>query len=615
MYVAVVIGIIWWQGVVQKSSKGRVVYMQRVSVSRAMPGMVIDSNVYSANGRLLLRSGLKLTDPYIKRLQGLGISSIYVKNPLFDDIDVPFMLGEETRVKAIKNVQESFEYFRTTQKIDMKQFQDITRSILGEVMEQHAIVHLTDIRTHDAYTFGHSVNVCVLSLLTGIGLGYSDTKLRELALGALLHDIGKMVVSPEILNKQGRYTSEEMEIMKHHAALGFDILRKYWNSISLMVAHIAFQHHEKFDGSGYPRGLKGERIHEYARIVAIADVYDAMISDRPYREGMLPHEAFEQMMSVSNTHFDPKILQVFFKNVAIYPLGTVIQLNTGEIGVVVKVYPDLQARPRVKMIADKDMNILQDKREIDLTEHRTIFVQRVLKEEDIFKLGILTAVFKNMTAGLEEKEYVTDALGKYLTKDVVTVILKKGLQFTGELRIATILFTDIENYTTLSEGLDPENVVEMLNDYFSQLVDIISYYKGNVNKFIGDSVLALFNVPVDDPMHACNAIRAALEIQAISRQRGFGKKNIFLNTRIGINTGNVIAGNIGSKDRMEYTVIGDPVNVASRLEQLNKNYGSRILVGQRTYDLAKYEFKFDLIGTINVKGKKECIDVYKVIEI
>ena len=588
--------------------------MQRVSVSRAMPGMVIDSSVYSADGRLLLRSGLELTEPYIKRLQGMGVGSIYVKNPLFEDMDAPFMLGEETRVKAIKNVQESFEYFRTTQKIDMKQFQDLTKSILGEVMEQNTIVHLTDIRTHDAYTFGHSVNVCVLSLLTGIGMGYDETKLRELALGALLHDIGKMLVPPEILNKPERYTREEMEIMKSHATLGFDILREYWNSISLMVAHIAFQHHEKFDGSGYPRGLKGDRIHEYARIVAIADVYDAMISERPYRQGMLPHEAFDQMMSASGTHFDPKILQVFFKNVAIYPLGSVIQLNTGKIGIVVKVYSELQTRPRVKIIADKDMNILKDKQEIDLSEHQSTFVQKVLKEEDIFKLGILTAVFKNMTAGLDEKEYVTDALGKYLTKDVATVILNKGLQLTGGLRTATVLFTDIENYTTLSEGLDPGDVVEMLNDYFSQLVDIVSHYKGNVNKFIGDSVLALFNVPVDDPKHACNAIRAALEIQLISRQRGFGKKNIVLNTRIGINTGKVIAGNIGSKDRMEYTVIGDPVNLASRLEQLNKNYGSRILVGQNTYDIAKFNFKFDRIGTINVKGKKECIDVYKVIK-
>lgn len=588
--------------------------MQRISISHAKPEMVTENNIYSADGRLLLRSGIKLTGSYIKRLHDLGVGSVYINNPYFEGVHIPEVLSEETRVKAIKTVQESFEYFRTTQKIDMKQFQVLTKSLLGEIIQNRdTMVHLIDIRTHDDYTFGHSVNVCVLSVMTGVGLGYDEGKLRELALGALMHDIGKMLVPPEILNKPTRFSGEEMDIMKSHAGLGYETLRnKHRLTIPLLSAHVAFQHHEKFDGSGYPRGLKGGEIQEYARIVAIADVYDAMISDRPYRRGMFPHEAYEFMMASSGTHFDPKILQVFFRNVAIYPLGSVVQLSSGEFGVVVKVSPELQTRPTVKLIAGSDGKALPEKKEIDLSGHLTTYVQRVLREEEVFSLGILTEVFKNLAAGLEEKEYVTDAFGKYVTRDVASVVLKKGLQLSGEFRTATILFSDIENYTSLSESLDPQEVVGMLNHYFSRLVEIIAGYKGIVNKYMGDSVLALFNVPVDDPGHARNAIEAALEIQKMSQGTGFGKNKKILHTRIGINTGRVVAGNIGSKDRLEYTVIGDPVNVAARLEQLNKNYGTRILVGENTYQMARGNFPFIRIGAITVKGKSESIDIYSV---
>lgn len=588
--------------------------MQKIVVSWAKPGMITEKNVFGADGQLLLRSGIKLTDYYIKRLKDLGVSAIYVKNPHFKGIEIPEIIREETRVKAIKTVQEAFLGFRASQKIDMKQFQNLAGSVLEEVVKnKHTMVHLLDIRTHDDYTYGHSVNVCVLSVLTGIGLGYNEQKLRELTLGALLHDIGKMLVPVEILNKLTRLLNEEMEVMKTHAALGFDMLRKHWHNIPLLSAHVAFQHHERYDGSGYPRGLKGVEIHEYSQIVAIADVYDALISDKAYKPGMQPHEAYELMIALGSSYFNPDILQVFFKSIAIFPLGSVVQLNNGQVGVIIRVYPGLQTRPVVKLIADESGKVLPETQEIDLVRHLTTFVQKVLREEDIFKLGIMTAVFKDMAKGLQEKEYLTDALGKYVTKDIASVILKKGMGL-AELRTATILFADIKDYTSLSERLYPEEVVELLNDYFSRLVEIISGYKGIVNKFIGDSVMAIFNVPLDDSDHARNATRAALEIQRVTRQKGFGKGRIILPTRIGINTGKVVAGNIGSKDRLEYTVIGDPVNVASRLEQLNKNYNSvDILVGQTTYEIVKNDFVFQLIGAIKIKGKTNPINAYKLI--
>ncbi len=233
--------------------------------------------------------------------------------------------------------------------------------------------------------------------------------------------------------------------------------------------------------------------------------------------------------------------------------------------------------------------------------------QAALITED--EIGMLTKEFNEMVHGLQERELMRDTFGKYVTKDVATVILKNNINLEGEVRSCTILVTDIANYTTISEELSPKETVLMLNEYFSVLVTIIQQHKGIVNKFIGDAVFAMFNVPLDDPHHAVHAIRAALEIEKITSTHTFGNQHQ-LTTRIGINTGEVVAGNIGSADRMEYTVIGDDVNVAARLEQLNKHYNTRILLGENTYTMAQNNFHFRELGDFQLKGKEKVIKVY-----
>ncbi|HRG48075.1 MAG TPA: adenylate/guanylate cyclase domain-containing protein [Leptospiraceae bacterium] len=237
--------------------------------------------------------------------------------------------------------------------------------------------------------------------------------------------------------------------------------------------------------------------------------------------------------------------------------------------------------------------------------------QAAITTED--EIGVLTKEFNEMVNGLKERELIRDTFGKYVTKDIATVILEKKINVEGEVRSCTILVTDIANYTTISEELSPKEIVQMLNEYFSVLVNIIQSHKGIVNKFIGDSIFAMFNVPLDDPDHAVNAILAALEIENVTANRKFGK-NRQLSTRIGINTGVIVAGNIGSAERMEYTVIGDEVNIASRLEQLNKEHGTHILLGENTYELAKDHFRFARLGDFQLKGKEKSIKVYKVEE-
>jgi class 3 adenylate cyclase len=227
------------------------------------------------------------------------------------------------------------------------------------------------------------------------------------------------------------------------------------------------------------------------------------------------------------------------------------------------------------------------------------------------EIGTMTREFNEMVKGLEEREFIRDTFGRYVTPDVVRAILERRIDVQGEVRTCTILVTDIASYTTLAEEVGPRKVVRLLNEYFSVLVAIIQHHRGVVNKFVGDSVFAIFNVPLDDPDPAANAIRAALEIQAVTASRTFngGRR---LGTRIGINTGVVLAGNIGSTERLEYTVIGDVVNVAARLEQLNRQYGTALLAGETTVNLAGESFPFVHVAEVQLRGMAAPSDVYAV---
>ncbi len=180
----------------------------------------------------------------------------------------------------------------------------------------------------------------------------------------------------------------------------------------------------------------------------------------------------------------------------------------------------------------------------------------------------------------------------------------------GEVRQATILFTDIEGFMTISETLSPEQLITTLNDYFTVVAEPIERYGGVINQFQGDAILASFNLPEAHPDHAANAVRAALEIQNLLENRTFGD-GVTLKSRIGLNSGTCVGGLVGTGDRLGYTVHGDTVNLAARLEQLNKEYGTRVLVSDTTFELAARDrFPFERIGEVQVRGRKAPVTIY-----
>ena len=198
----------------------------------------------------------------------------------------------------------------------------------------------------------------------------------------------------KLLLKTGSYTPEESKQVQQHPETGFNILRTL-PEIPTTVAHIAFQHHERVDGKGYPRNLTADKIIEFAKVAAVADIFDALVADRPYRKGMLPHEAYEVMMTLANTYVDQEILHLFLTHVAIYPLGSVVLLDNGQHAVVTQVRQKLQTRPHVRLLTDGQGRLLREQPEIDMTQHLTLMITRILKEKEVFELGKSVRAFNN----------------------------------------------------------------------------------------------------------------------------------------------------------------------------------------------------------------------------
>jgi adenylate cyclase len=231
----------------------------------------------------------------------------------------------------------------------------------------------------------------------------------------------------------------------------------------------------------------------------------------------------------------------------------------------------------------------------------------VLSGSKISELNDASIAFNNMVKGLHERELIRETLGRFVPEEVAHSLLAGGGQIQPQQLEATILFCDIESFTQLTESLGPVKLVEVLNTFFSAMVEILEQHDGVVTQFQGDAILATFNVPVTNSEHASNAVQAAEEmLSCVSSTRFSGET---LNIRIGVNTGPIVAGAIGAEGRLSYTVHGDAVNLAARLESLNKEYGTRILVSENTTELT-HKFVFKQVGDSVVRGQTGSILLY-----
>lgn len=368
--------------------------MRLVPIECVREGSYLAKTIYDSDGRVLLREGVKLNEVFLRRIKHIKIFSVYINDEYSDNL-IEEVIKPELRQKAIKTIKDTFVSFekynldtaKNTSSVKNSNFiqekqkyflsiGDIATNILDEICSQKdALVNVVDIKNLDSYTYQHSVNVAVLSLILGMQLQLSKLELYSLCLGALLHDIGKVFISNDIIQKFDKLTEKEYDIVKEHSQKGYEYL-KGSPDISAPARIIALQHHERVNGSGYPEGRKGTDINTLAKIVAIADVYDALTSDRPHRRALSPNESLEYIMASGGTLFDYNMVLAFSKAVIPYPEGTLVKLTNGDIAVVEENHPNYPLRPKLKVIKAID-NSAKKNKHVDLMEELDLVIDGV----------------------------------------------------------------------------------------------------------------------------------------------------------------------------------------------------------------------------------------------
>lgn len=344
--------------------------------------MKLGKNIYNEDGRVLLGAGVELTSDLIRRLSDHGVSFIYVFDKRTEDVVVPDIITEETRMRAMQQIRQTFRTLmdQSGRRKAVGSLGKEMRGVLSMIVDdlsrhQDAMLMLMNLSVNDHYLFQHSMNVCIYACMLGISCGYGRDELMTLGLGGLLHDVGKTQIPAAILGKKGKLTPEEFEVMKRHTEIGFQMLKDEAN-IPLLTAHCALQHHERLDGSGYPRGIRGDEIHDFAQWISLVDSYDAMTTHRLYRPAMLPHQAMEILFTGAGTLYDMEKIAVFRDKVAIYPLGITVRLHTGEVGVVVDINTSSPHRPIVRILKDEN-GVEVEPYEVDLSKHLSVMITAI----------------------------------------------------------------------------------------------------------------------------------------------------------------------------------------------------------------------------------------------
>ncbi len=349
-------------------------------ISDVKDGMTLGRSVYNANNKVILNSGVKLSNSIIRKLGDLGFSKIYIEDEETYGIEIQEMIPEAIKRQNVKEVKQVFDqlFTQSTKTINLKykgiasKFESIFKELYSYLRDNgDLVITLSDFFSMESYLFTHSINVGIYSVILAILDNKRDTYTKDIGVGAMLHDVGLLSVDKKILDKKGNLTDEEKQIIDDHCKSGFDIIRQ--QGMSSVSAHCAYQHHERFDGSGYPRKLRGkDEINEVGRILAVADVFDALTSDRPYRPAHLPNEALEYLFAHTGSHFDPYFVNLFARHVNIYPVGMPVVLSNGDKGVISNIHANNLQRPVVLVLEHENRSV--SPYELDLEQNLNVTV-------------------------------------------------------------------------------------------------------------------------------------------------------------------------------------------------------------------------------------------------
>lgn len=336
--------------------------MRFLSINRVEPGAVLAKPIYGNQGVVLLRENIVLTENILSRLKNMGYTGLYIEDEVSAGIVIEDVVDEGLKLRTAVRLEEIISSNGSIAEM-LPMIQNIVNSV---IKNKDVELSMRNLWGHHEYTYLHCVNVAILAVSVGIKMNLPMDDLNYLGTAGILHDIGKNKIPAELLDKPGKLTEEEYGILKMHPEYGYEMLTKAQELNSVTRAGV-LQHHERYDGSGYPRGLKGNEISLYARILAVADTYDAMTSNRAYREAYAPSEAVEYLMGNGNQLYDNIVIDTFVKCVTVYPIGSCVELNNGVQAIVLKNYQDCVLRPLIRDIKSKEvMDLKNDTRYLNL---------------------------------------------------------------------------------------------------------------------------------------------------------------------------------------------------------------------------------------------------------
>ncbi len=347
--------------------------MRIIPVNRLTSDMELAKPVYHKNN-ILLNIGVNNLHLYKKKLLSFGINYIYISDEYSRDIVLNDIIKDETRQKGKLIIEKTLNDISMNNEIDINNVKSIISDMVNNLLGQHnVLLNLLDIKSYDSYTFDHSVNVAAISILIGQILKIPEKKLVDIGIGAILHDVGKILIPQEIINKTGKLDDEEWKIIRDHPRLGYNYLKEN-TDISPLSRIIILSHHERLDGSGYPKGINSDEIHKFAKIVAIADVFDALTTDRIYRDRWSINDVIDYFMSNVNIKFDQVIVENFIRNVAIYPNGMTVILSSGQKAIVKEQNRHFPLRPIVRLIEEADNSKVKEDILINLMDELDIII-------------------------------------------------------------------------------------------------------------------------------------------------------------------------------------------------------------------------------------------------
>lgn len=388
--------------------------MNAMQTADLKPGMSFSQPVYmDKNNSLLVGANVPLKATDIERLKRWNIVEVYSEgvavagtapqnefHPVNKNVEKNLtelyrnLVQNREKCKAsyhemLEKTRLMLSKFKSLKEIDDQKVLSIHTTILSELdLRKPLLMNLIIMRNSFDYIVSHSLSVAVFAVMIARSLGFSAEKLLEVTRSALLHNCGMLFLPGDLATKKGKYTDKEMQQVKTHPLLGYKILNEDVKA-NLKIALSALEHHENYDGTGYPRGIRGKDISEYARIIMIADVYTALAIEKEYRNKLNTYLALREIINQANLKFDPDFVKALVLAMSIYPIGTIVRLNNKCTGIVVEVNEQAKLKPFVKLLVNEfgdklvDQNII-----INLLDEKKLFINQVISEEELgFKLA------------------------------------------------------------------------------------------------------------------------------------------------------------------------------------------------------------------------------------